>query len=119
MQWEMAAYELLVLVNNRRWELVLGHCRAMIALATAGGWHLSRHLRAFLLSSSTNCALQQFGAWSSCRGSYSAPWAFSTKAWMEYAYSCGVIHCLPWSSRASHWPLPCSPPQSPLSEQYI
>jgi hypothetical protein len=22
-----------------------------------------------------------------------------------------VIHCLPWSSR-SHWPLPCSPPQS-------
>jgi hypothetical protein len=38
MQWEMAAYELLVLVNNRRWELVLGHCRAMIALH---GWRLA------------------------------------------------------------------------------
>jgi hypothetical protein len=49
------------------------------------------------LSSSTDCTLQQFGAWSSCHGSYPALWPFSTEVW-------GVVTvlftaCLPWSSR--------------------
>jgi hypothetical protein len=65
-------YELLV--NNIRWELVLNHCRAMLL---APGPPLAPRLASerwpSYLSSSTGCTLQQFGAWSSCHGSYPAP----------------------------------------------
>jgi hypothetical protein len=96
-------YELLA--NNRRWELLLNHCRAMLYVISTSlhGWHLSRNPR----------ALQQFGAWSSCRGSYPASALDILHEGMGCSYD--AIHCLPWTIR-SHWSLPCSPPQS-LGEQ--
>jgi hypothetical protein len=38
-----------LLLNNRRWELVLNHSRAMHVISLSShGWHLSRNLRTFL-----------------------------------------------------------------------
>jgi hypothetical protein len=50
------------------------------------------------LSSSTDCALQQFGAPCSCHGSFPAPWPDSTKVWGILK----MLYCLPWIGR-SHW----------------
>jgi hypothetical protein len=97
-------YELLV--NNRRWGLVLNHCRAMLL---APGPPLAPRLASepwpSYLSSSTGCALQQFGAWSSCHGSYPALWAFSTKAWGVVAVLFTAYH---GAAAPTDWPLLCS-----------
>jgi hypothetical protein len=100
-------YELLV--NSRRWELVLNHCAQghVSAIAAASrslhGLHLSRNLRTFL-------ARLIVPAWSSAvrRLIFVPRLIFSALAVLHegMGYSCGVIHCLPWSSRSHYGWIP-------------
>jgi hypothetical protein len=77
MQWEV--------VRDANEQQALGACvgsfQGHVISLSLRGWHLS-HAQPSYLSSSTDYtgALQQFGVWSPCHGSYPALWPVSTKA---------------------------------------
>ena len=57
------------------------HLRAYVAYEQQRDPRLASEQQPSYLSSSTDCALQQFGASCSCHGSYPALWPDSTKVW--------------------------------------
>jgi hypothetical protein len=57
------------------------HLRAHVAYKQQRDPRFASEQQPSYLHSSTGCALQQFGAWCSCRGSFPALWPDSTKVW--------------------------------------